>query len=229
MTQRDEVSHDELALVERVVGVGDPLAVGRFRYRFGSRRWEWSDEVAAMHGYPPGTEPTIELLLSHKHPRDRDRLEAMITSVEDGGAFSSHHRIVDTNGQVHEVLVVSEPMFDADGAVIGTEGYYVDVTGTADEFRREALDSTLPAVVHARMVIEQAKGALMLAYGISAEQAFRVLRWRSQETNVKLRTIAELVIAELPEVAGDEVKLRSRLDHVLLTVHRRHVEDDPVL
>ncbi|MFJ2668312.1 PAS and ANTAR domain-containing protein [Nocardia fluminea] len=228
MTQRDEVSHDELALVERVVGVGDPLAVGRFRYRFGSRRWEWSDEVAAMHGYPPGTEPTTELLLSHKHPRDRDRLEAMITSVEDGGTFSSHHRIVDTHGQMHEVLVVSEPMLDSDGEVIGTEGYYIDVTGTADEFRREALDSTLPAVVDARMVIEQAKGALMLAYGINAEQAFRVLRWRSQETNVKLRTIAELVIAELPEVAGDEVKLRSRLDHVLLTVHRRHVEDDPV-
>ncbi|MEV6657455.1 PAS and ANTAR domain-containing protein [Nocardia fluminea] len=228
MTQRDEVSHDELDLVERVVGVGDPLAVGRFRYRFGSRRWEWSDEVAAMHGYPPGTVPTTELLLSHKHPRDRDRLEAMITSVEDGGAFSSHHRIVDTHGQVHEVLVVSEPMLDPDGAVIGTEGYYIDVTGTADEFRREALDSTLPAVVDARMVIEQAKGALMLAYGVSAEQAFRVLRWRSQETNVKLRTIAELVIAELPKVAGDEVKLRSRLDHVLLTVHRRHVEDDPV-
>ncbi|MGW5918684.1 PAS and ANTAR domain-containing protein [Nocardia fluminea] len=228
MTQRDEVSHDELDLVERVVGVGDPLAVGRFRYRFGSRRWEWSDEVAAMHGYPPGTEPTTELLLSHKHPRDRDRLEAMITSVEDGGAFSSHHRIVDTHGQVHEVLVVSEPMRDSDGAVIGTEGYYIDVTGTADEFRREALDSTLPAVVDARMVIEQAKGALMLAYGVNAEQAFRVLRWRSQETNVKLRTIAELVIAELPRVAGDEVKLRSRLDHVLLTVHRRHVEDDPV-
>ncbi|MFD3426323.1 PAS and ANTAR domain-containing protein [Nocardia fluminea] len=228
MTQRDEVSHEELALVERVVGVGDPLAVGRFRYRFGSRRWEWSDEVAAMHGYPPGTEPTTELLLSHKHPRDRDRLEAMITSVEDGGTFSSHHRIVDTHGQMHEVLVVSEPMRDSDGAVIGTEGYYIDVTGTADEFRREALDSTLPAVVDARMVIEQAKGALMLAYGINAEQAFRVLRWRSQETNVKLRTIAEIVIAELPEVAGDEVKLRSRLDHVLLTVHRRHVEDDPV-
>lgn len=171
-----------------------------------------------MHGYPPGTVPTSELLLAHKHPRDRDRLEAMITSVEDGGAFSSHHRIIDLDGQVHEVLVVSEPMIGPDGAVIGTEGYYIDVTGTADEFRREALDNTLPAVVDARMVIEQAKGALMLAYGVSAEQAFRVLRWRSQETNVKLRTIAELVLAELPKIAGDEVKLRSRLDHVLLTV-----------
>ncbi len=228
MTERDAVSPDELALIERVIGVGDPLAVGRFRYRFGTRRWEWSDEVAAMHGYPPGTEPTTEMLLSHKHPRDRDRLESMIISVEDGGAFSSHHRIIDTMGQVHEVLVVSEPMCDPDGDVVGTAGYYIDLTDTADEFRREALDNNLPAVLDARVVIEQAKGALMLAYGVSAEQAFRVLRWRSQETNVKLRAIAELVVAELPEVTGDEVKLRTRLDHVLLTVHRRHVQGDPV-
>lgn len=225
MSERDDVSPDERLSIERVVGVGDPLVVGRFRYRFGSRRWEWSDEVAAMHGYPPGTVPTTELLLSHKHPLDRDRLEAMITSVEDGGAFSSRHRIIDTSGQVHQVLVVSEPMLDGNGAVVGTEGYYIDLTETADEFRREALDTTLPGVLDARVVIEQAKGALMLAYGVSAEQAFRVLRWRSQETNIKLRTIAELVVAELPKVAGDEVKLRSRLDHVLLTVHRLHVAD----
>ncbi|MFC9964066.1 PAS and ANTAR domain-containing protein [Nocardia ignorata] len=219
MTDRRDVSSDERLLVERVVGVGDPLRVGWFRYRFGTHRWEWSDEVAAMHGYPPGTVPTTDLLLSHKHPRDRDRLEAMITSVEDGGAFSSHHRIVDTDGQVKDVLVVSEPWRDDSGAVIGTAGYYIDVSETAEVFRREALDTTLPGVLEARTVIEQAKGALMLVYAISAEQAFRVLRWRSQETNVKLRTIAERVVAELPKVAGDEVKLRSRLDHVLLTAH----------
>ncbi|WP_280293981.1 ANTAR domain-containing protein, partial [Nocardia abscessus] len=82
-----------------------------------------------------------------------------------------------------------------------------------------ALDDVLPQLVDARAVIEQAKGALMLAYGVSAEQAFQVLRWRSQETNVKLRTVAQRVVAELPNVTGDEVKLRARLDHVLLTLH----------
>ncbi|MBC7303712.1 MAG: ANTAR domain-containing protein [Nocardia sp.] len=219
MTERDEVSMTERALLERVIGVGDPMAVGRFRFRFADRRWEWSDEVARMHGYPPGTVPTTEMLLSHKHPDDRDRVAAMITSVEDSGAFSSHHRIIDTQGQVRDVLVVSEPLSDVDGTVIGTEGYYIDLSDTAAEYRREALDSTLPVLLEARVVIEQAKGALMLAYGVSADQAFRVLRWRSQDTNVKLRTIAERVVAALPTVAGDEVRLRTRLDHVLLTAH----------
>ncbi|WP_280239071.1 PAS and ANTAR domain-containing protein [Nocardia abscessus] len=227
MTERGEVTSGEKDLVERVVGVGDPLTVGRFRYWFGMRRWEWSAEVARMHGYPADIEPTTELLLSHKHPDDRDRLEAMIVSVEDGGAFSSRHRIIDTAGRVREVLVVSEPMVDEDGAVTGTHGYYIDLSIAADEYRQEVLDDVLPQLVDARAVIEQAKGALMLAYGISTEQAFQVLRWRSQETNVKLRTVAQRVVAELPNVAGDEVKLRSRLDHVLLTLHNG-IEPDAV-
>ncbi|MFI6365147.1 PAS and ANTAR domain-containing protein [Nocardia sp. NPDC050630] len=219
MTERGEVSQVEKDLVERVVGVGDPLKVGRFRYWFGTRRWEWSAEVAQMHGHPADIEPTTTLLLSHKHPEDRDRVEALIVSVEDGGAFTSRHRIIDTAGRVREVLVLSEPMVDEDGAVTGTQGYYIDLSDAVDDYRQGVLDDVLPQLVDARAVIEQAKGALMLAYGISAEQAFQVLRWRSQETNIKLRTVAQRVVAELSNMGGNDVKLRSRLDHVLLTLH----------
>ncbi|MFD4404385.1 PAS and ANTAR domain-containing protein [Nocardia sp. NPDC058499] len=220
MNARDELPESEVELVERVVGAGDPLQVGRFRYYFATRTWEWSAEAARIHGHPPEVRPTTELLLSHKHPDDRDRLEAMILSVEDGGPFSSRHRIIDTAGDVKEVLVVSEPMLDESGEAIGTEGFYIDLSAAADEFRREALDDTLPQVLDARMVIEQAKGALMLAYGINADQAFHVLRWRSQETNIKLRRVAERMVAALPGIADEEVRLRTRLDHVLLTLHR---------
>lgn len=220
MNARDELPESEVELVERVVGAGDPLQVGRFRYYFATRTWEWSAEAARIHGHPPEVRPTTELLLSHKHPDDRDRLEAMILSVEDGGPFSSRHRIIDTAGEVKEVLVVSEPMLDESGEAIGTEGFYIDLSSTADEFRREALDDTLPQVLDARMVIEQAKGALMLAYGINADQAFHVLRWRSQETNIKLRLVAERMVAALPGIADEEVRLRTRLDHILLTLHR---------
>ncbi|MDT5224274.1 MAG: hypothetical protein QOG19_1681, partial [Mycobacterium sp.] len=47
-------------------------SVGRFRYLIREDRWEWSDEVARMHGYEPGTvTPTSQLLLKHKHPDDK--------------------------------------------------------------------------------------------------------------------------------------------------------------
>lgn len=219
MTEQNDTSTAGRALVGQVIGMGDTLAVGRFRYLFATHRWEWSDEVAAMHGYPPGTVPTTAMLLSHKHPDDRDRVAEVLTSMDHGATFSSHHRIIDTAGRLRDVLVVSEHITDADGTVIGTEGYYIDVSGTAAEYRREAIDAALPTLLEARVVIEQAKGALMVAYAIDADQAFRVLRWRSQETNVKLRTIAERVVGALPTVGGADVGLRTRLDHVLLTAH----------
>ncbi|MGO4649389.1 PAS and ANTAR domain-containing protein [Nocardia sp. 2YAB30] len=220
MTNGGDLSTDEVVELERAIGVGNPQDIGSFRFLFATKRWEWSAEVARLHGYEPdAVEPTTELLLSHKHPEDRDRLEAMITSVEDGGPFSSRHRIIDTDGRVHEVMVVSDRMIDDNGDVIGTWGYYIDLTDTLAECRREALDDTLPQLVKARDVIEQAKGALMLAYGINAEQAFRVLKWRSQDTNTKLRKLAARVITELPTVARDEIGLRTRLDHLLLTAH----------
>jgi len=41
-----------------------------------------------------------------------------------------------------------------------------------------------------RAVIEQAKGALMVVQGVSAQDAFAVLRWHSSQANRKLRDIA---------------------------------------
>ncbi|MFF3228328.1 PAS and ANTAR domain-containing protein [Nocardia suismassiliense] len=237
---------DDLDGVERVVGAGTPLGTGGFRFWFADRRWEWSDELARMHGYRPGeVEPTTELLLAHKHPDDRDRVEAvLVTSVEDDSPFSSSHRIVDTGGVVHQVIVVSEPMHGEAGKTIGTVGFYVDVTetlaerhyaagatygdaesdghgdGHAADHRAAAFDVMLPELLTARAAIEQAKGVLMVVYRINAEQAFRVLRWRSQETNTKLRILAERLITGLDGVPAAEASMRSRIDHLLLTAHK---------
>ncbi|MGV0716611.1 ANTAR domain-containing protein [Mycolicibacterium sp. XJ662] len=43
-------------------------------------------------------------------------------------------------------------------------------------------------------VIEQAKGILMLAFGLTAENAFDVLRMLSQDSNVRLRQVARCVV-----------------------------------
>ncbi|MBF6301675.1 PAS and ANTAR domain-containing protein [Nocardia amamiensis] len=203
--------------------MGTPQSVGSFRFWFADQRWEWSDEVAGIHGYAPGTvTPTTELLLNHKHPDDRAAVaSALARSIDYAEPFSSRHRIIDTDGEVHHVILVADRMVDESGEVVGTSGYYIDVTETLEEHRQETLDDALPELYAARAVIEQAKGALMLVYGISAEQAFRVLSWRSQETNVKLRTLATRLVADLPGLTGTTVGLRTEFDHLLLTAHER--------
>ncbi|UXA19468.1 PAS and ANTAR domain-containing protein [Mycobacterium sp. SMC-4] len=199
------------------------LRAGEFRFWFVGQRWEWSDEVAAMHGYRPGTvTPTTELLLAHKHPEDRQHVqESLDRALHAGGSFSSRHRFLDTAGREHSVLVIADRMYDPRGAVVGTEGYYVDLTDTLDQVRRTVLDESLPDLFESRAVIEQAKGALMLVYRIDAEQAFKLLQWRSQQTNTKLRTLAAQLVADLESIEVNLEALRRGFDHLLLTVHQR--------
>ncbi len=203
------------------------LNVGAFRFWFVGQRWEWSDEVARMHGYEPGTvAPTTKLLLSHKHPEDRAHVQDLLDyALQSEGSFSSRHRFLDTAGNVHDAIVVADRMLDDSGAVVATAGYYIDLTNTFDETRhetrREVLDEALPDLFENRAAIEQAKGVLMYVYRISAEQAFRVLQWRSQETNVKLRALAKQLLAEVTTLISPTAAVQSQFDHLLLTVHER--------
>lgn len=204
-------------------GADKHLNVGGFRFWFVGQRWEWSDEVARMHGYQAASVvPTTELLLSHKHPDDRAHVQELLDfALHSGGSFSSRHRFVDTAGEEHDAIVVADRMTDESGVVLGTSGYYIDLTETFDETRQEVLDEALPDLFDARALIEQAKGMLMVVYRISAEQAFRVLRWRSQETNIKLRALAAALVAEAATLPPARVPVQSQFDHLLLTVHER--------
>ena len=63
---------------------------------------------------------------------------------------------------------------------------------------------------------------LMVLYGISADAAFELLRWRSQEANVKLRRLAEQVVDDFVSLAQREQSpTRAAYDNLLLTADRR--------
>ncbi|MEU4312966.1 PAS and ANTAR domain-containing protein [Nocardia sp. NPDC024068] len=221
MTQRNGDAAGDSGVLDP--DFGEDQCAGAFEFWFADQRWEWSEAVARMHGYPPEPmTPSTETLLAHKHPDDRAQVAAALAqSVSDCTPFCSRHRIIDTEGRTRQVLVVADTIADEDGRVVGSSGYYVDLTDTLREERQETLQDALPELYAARAVIEQAKGALMLVYGISADQAFRVLTWRSQETNTKLRVLAGRLVAELGSVERVPPRLRSEFDHLLLTVHER--------
>ncbi len=204
------------------------LNVGAFRFWFVGQRWEWSDEVARMHGYEPGeVVPTTKLLLSHKHPDDLAHVQELLDyALQSAESFSSRHRFIDTGGNVHDAIVVADRMLDESGAVVGTGGYYIDLTNTFDETRQEVLDAALPDLFENRAAIEQAKGVLMYVYRVSADQAFRVLQWRSQETNVKLRSLAKQLLEEVTTLMTPGPAVQNQFDHLLLTVHER-IPDEP--
>lgn len=202
---------------------GAPQRVGWFRFYFEDQRWEWSEQVQRLHGYEPGTvTPTTDLVLSHKHPDDRHQVASTIEEVlHTHRPFSTRHRIVDTKGTVHQVVVVGDELADADGAVIGTHGYYVDITASSQRLREDMITAEVTEITEKRAAIEQAKGMLMLVYGIDAGAAFDLLRWRSQEANVKLRLLAEQITKDFCAMDDCAVKSRAPFDHLLLTADQR--------
>jgi fructose-specific component phosphotransferase system IIB-like protein len=210
--------------VEHALAGGDPQRVGWFRFYFADEHWEWSPQVERIHGYEAGTvHPTTDLVLSHKHPDDYGQVAATLDEIRrTSGAFSTRHRILDTRGEVHHVVVVGDQLFDDSGQVIGTHGFYVDVTPSMKEVHDESVTEAVAEIAEARSGIEQAKGMLMLIYRINAESAFELLKWRSQETNTKLRALAEQIAKDFLELSyEEELPVRAVYDRLLLTAHLR--------
>jgi hypothetical protein len=202
---------------------GGPQRVGWFGFYFDDDRWEWSPQVEMMHGYLPGSvTPTTEMVLSHKHPDDYRQIADTLALIrQTREAFSSRHRIIDAEGRVHHVVVVGDLLREVDGTVMGTHGYYVDVTPSERE-RQDEVTAAVTVIAEQRAGIEQAKGMLMLIYGMDASAAFDLLRWRSQETNVKLKLLARQVAADFVALSGSEkLPPRSAYDNLILTAHLR--------
>ena len=132
----------------------------------------------------------------HKHPEDRAHFDAVMAEMLTNHApFSSRHHIVDTSGRVRPVAVIAHSITDATGVPIGTEGFYLDLTDA--ELAAVQRDDQVRAFRDSSGVIEQAKGMLMLVYGVNADRAFDVLRWRSQQENVKIRDVAAALVVEI--------------------------------
>ena len=77
-------------------------------------------------------------------------------------------------------------------------------------------------IAESRGPIEHVKGMLMFVYRIDERQAWELLKWRSQETNVKLRALAVQLAADILDLDYDEnLPRRSSLDRLLMTAHLR--------
>src|SRR6478735_3282654 len=66
-----------------------------------TKRIFWSEEAARIYGYPPGTEPTPDLILQRSHPDDVGRLRDVLGRAAQGGAdFDCEHRLVMPDGSI---------------------------------------------------------------------------------------------------------------------------------
>jgi hypothetical protein len=116
---------------------------------------------------------------------------------------------------------VGDQLYGDSGTVIGTHGFYVDVTPSEKE-RQQEVSAAVAEISENRAAIEQAKGMLMMTYGIDAATAFELLKWRSQQNNAKLRVLAEQLVKDFTALGGrDAMAPRAAYDNLLMTAHER--------
>ena len=158
----------------------------------------------ALHGYQPDSVlPSAGSLLAAVHPDDRERVVAILSELPEEDSFATcQYRTLARDGAERTLLMLLLPQCPAAG--IGAfDGYCVDVTesGSTVPLAVGAVllqqIITLRQAVRSRDLIGQAKGTLMVTFGCDAEGAFEMLSTVSQDTNRKLRAIADLVVGSL--------------------------------
>ena len=88
--------------------------------------------------------------------------------------------------------------------------------------QQAAVTDAVVEITTERQAIHHVCGILMLIYRIGPDEAFEVLRWRSQETNVKLRKIAAQLLTDIRKLQYDNhLPPRQTFDRLLMTVHER--------
>jgi len=204
--------------------------------------WSWSDAVFEIFGYPArSVAPNWSLIINHIPEEDRaiaqTAYELATTAV---GPFSWSHRI-QAGDAMRSILVLGEAS-TLDGvrslkqtgqrsgqlsenqrhyADIYLEGYVIDLTGLRVEGARGAATEAVQSSARHRAVIEQAKGALMLTFGLSADAAFALLTWHSQRSNRKVREIAADLMARVHEDEFGGQRIRLAMERILTNSEAR--------
>jgi hypothetical protein len=170
--------------------------VGGFAYDRASDRWAWSTEVYRIHGFEPhDVVPTTELIRYHLHPDDGDGvLVKLWQAMEAGAPFSEHFRLVDAHGTTRTVLALGTG--DTGGrSGAGLRGQMIDLSDLHHQILTEDVGPVVEDFQANRAVIEQAKGILIQMLAIDADEAFDRMRVYSQHANVKVRFLAECLVA----------------------------------
>ncbi len=208
-------------------GTHPPIVAAPFRYDVVRDHWEWSDELYELHGYAPREIPaTTSALISHKHPEDRQRVEAVFAAaVQDGTTYTCYHRIVDRNQRVLSVVSVGTTVLDPTGRTSEIEGYYIDLTAARLAETQVDVQQALMRKAEAGPQIEQAKGMIMLAEGCTAEEAFELLRTCSAHANRKVGDLARDLIRSVAERGHSSGLVSEVLGQLVNAARTAHVAE----
>ncbi|HEX4429847.1 MAG TPA: PAS and ANTAR domain-containing protein [Frankiaceae bacterium] len=179
----------------------DAADLARFEWELTRDRWWWSDGMYAAHGFTArGVEPSLEHLLNHQHPKDRDRTKEAFARVRrDGRPFVFEHRILTEATGVRTMILSVSAHLGPDRQPRLVSGALLDVSEARRLHHAAEQDSIaglqaelmrLSAAADSRELIGQATGVLMERHKVTANEAAALLRRASQTAGRKLPDVA---------------------------------------
>lgn len=176
-----------------------------------TQRLVGSDELAMVLGFTPGDVVlTAMMLTTHVHADDRGRWQAGLQRCLDTGrpVVVDHRLLTVDRGERAATTTVTAQC--GDDGVVSVTGVVTDLTDRVKAAGDVQIGEAVRAAAATRSGIDQAKGIIMAAFDVDADQAFALLRWHSSHTNRKLRDLSEALIDRLA-AADPEIALRQRL------------------
>jgi hypothetical protein len=172
----------------------------------------WSPPIYHLYGLCPDADrPTVEALLAGIVPEDRGRArEEFAAGIRDGGSFSIRYRLPGPDGKRHEIHLAAVGS-RLNGVTTYVSGFLIDVTVPMSA----RLNAAVEASAAHRATIEQAKGAIMLGYTVTEQEAFAVLRLCSNQYNVRLSVLAERIVQALDNGARGDLATQQAVVSVL--------------
>jgi hypothetical protein len=196
------------------------LPTGRYRYDVAADVWTVAPAALQLLGLAPDCALHVAGLLGLLPDEEREEVARFVLdAIRRRVPFSTLLPVRRPDGDVREVLVVGEGAYDGE-VLVAVHGHVVDVEAIGAERADERIDRAVAEVVANRATIEQAKGALSLAYGFDGEAAFALLRWWSNHRNVKVKALAERLLTEAGTGAVSTPALRAAVDGLLASTSR---------
>ena len=117
-----EVQHLQLRQAERMVGIGS------WRYDLIDMSLQWSDQVYAIYGLPPGEMPSLAEGLSFYPPRQRAEITRLLErAVNNGESFDFESDFTTADGRLRRVRSLGEVQV-LEGRPIALTGVFQDIT-----------------------------------------------------------------------------------------------------
>lgn len=167
------------ALLEIASRIG---RLGGWRIDLVEQMVTWSDEVAAIHDLPPGTQVTVEEGIHFFATEFRDRIREVVTAcANEGVPFDEELQIISARGRRVWVRSIARPEFAADGSIIAIHGTFQDISNRKDA--EEALRRSEERFRHAAEASQAALWDFDMQTGqVEFSDAFRdMLGYQSHE------------------------------------------------